>query len=330
MRAMVIEEFGGPEVFKPMEIARPELLPGHIMIDVHATSVNAVDLLIRQMGPEFLTPPFPAVLQSDVAGVVRAVADDVTAFKPGDEVYGCAGGFPGMGGALAELMVADANLIAHKPKSLNMAEAAALPLVTITAWEALYERTRITAGDKVLIHGGAGGVGHVAVQLARAAGAEVHATVSSEEKAAIAQRLGAATTINYREQEVGSYVQEYTAGEGFDVVFDTVGNENLMRSFEAAKRNGEVVTTVSLGQYDMSVAHLRGLTLHIVFMLIPLLHNRGREHHGKILRAAASMVDRGELQPLLDAHQFSFEQVADAHALMESAEHIGKVVVTRN
>ncbi len=330
MKAMVIEEFGGPEVFKPMEMERPELLPGHIMIEVHATSVNAVDLLIRHMGPPFLAPPFPAVLQSDVAGVVLEVADDVTAFKPGDEVYGCAGGFPGMGGALAELMVADANLVAHKPKSLSMAEAAALPLVTITAWEALHERTRIGAGDKVLIHGGAGGVGHIAVQLARAAGAEVYATVSTDEKAEIAHQMGATTTINYREQEVESYVEQYTAGEGFDVVFDTVGNENLMRSFEAAKLNGEVVTTVSLGQYDMSVAHLRGLTLHIVFMLIPLLHNRGREHHGQILKETAAMVDRGELRPLLDTRHFSFEQVADAHRLMESGEHLGKIVITRN
>lgn len=330
MKAMVIEEFGGPEVFVEKTLPQPSMEPGHVLIDVRASSVNAVDLLIRHMGPPFLAPPFPAVLHSDVAGVVVEVADDVEDFKPGDEVYGCAGGLPRMGGALAELMLADARLIAHKPQSLTMTEAAALPLVTITAWEALHERTKVGPGSKVLIHGGAGGVGHIGLQLAHAAGAEVYATVSSDEKAAIARDFGANTTINYRNEEVLDYVEQYTAGEGFDIVFDTVGNENLMRSFEAAKLNGDVVTTVSLGQYDMTMAHLRGLSVHVVFMLIPLLHNRQREHHGHILSEAATMVDKGLLRPLIDSRVFSFGQVADAHRLMESGEHLGKIVLSRD
>jgi NADPH2:quinone reductase len=325
---MVIEQFGEPEVFTETTLPRPELKPGHALVEVHASSVNAVDLLIRRMGPPFLAPAFPAVLHSDVAGVVVEVAPDVTGFKPGDAVYGCAGGLTGLGGALGEYMLADAALLAHKPEVLRMEEAAALPLVTLTAWEALRERANVESGTKVLVHGGAGGVGHVAIQLARAAGAEVYATVSTDAKAAIAREFGA-VPVDYRRTSPTDYVAEHTGGTGFDVVFDTVGNENLVRSFDAARLNGEVVTTVALGQHDLTTAHLRGLSLHVVFMLIPLLHGRGREHHGRVLAEAAQLVNAGKLRPLVDPHRFTFAQVAEAHRLMEAGKHMGKIVLTR-
>lgn len=330
MKAMVIERFGEPEVFREATLQRPALMPGHVLIEVAASSVNAVDLLIRRMGPPFLASPFPAVLHSDVAGVVVDVAPDVAHFKPGDEVYGCAGGLSQLGGALADYMAADAALIAHKPRRLTMEEAAAMPLVTITAWEALKERCSPSSGQRVLIHGGTGGVGHMALQLAKLAGAEVYTTVSTPEKGAIARRLGATTTIDYRHTSVEDYVREHTEGEGFDLVFDTIGNENLERSFAAAKLNGDVVTTVALGQYDLTQAHLRGLSLHVVFMLIPLLHNIHRHHHGRVLKLAANLVDEGKLHPLLDPHRFRFTEVADAHRLMESGQHIGKIVLSNN
>ena len=330
MKAMVIEQFGEPDVFIEKSVPSPAMKPGHVLIDVQATSVNAVDVLIRRMGPPFLAPQFPAVLHSDVAGVVVEVAPDVKEFKSGDQVYGCAGGLLGMSGALGDFMLADANLIAHKPKSLSMAEAAALPLVTLTAWEALLERAVEKPGQKILIHGGAGGVGHIAIQLARIAGAQVFATVSSEEKAAIAKKMGATETINYGQTQISEYVGKYTDGRGFDIVLDTVGNENLVRSFEAAKLNGNVVTTVALGQYDMTMAHLRGLSIHVIFMLIPLLHNVNRSHHGRILSEAAKLVDEGKLRPVIDPHSFSFEEVAAAHRFMESGRHVGKIVLTKN
>lgn len=328
MRAMLIEEFGAVDRFVEREIPRPTMKPGHVLIKVQATSVNAVDLLIRQVGPPFLAPALPAVLHSDVAGIVVDVDPEVKEFKIGDEVYGCAGGLSGLGGALGEYMLADTNLIAHKPKCVNMAEAAALPLVTLTAWEALHERVHLRPGQKLLVHGGAGGVGHIAIQLAAAIGADVYATVSSEEKANIARTLGANTTINYHDTPVSDYVERYTGGNGFDVIFDTLGNENLMTSFEAAKLNGDVVTTVALGQYDMTTAHLKGLSVHIVFMLIPLLHNTQRNHHGAILREAAHLVDAGKLRPLIDPNAFTMSNVAAAHKLMESGEHVGKIVLT--
>ncbi len=330
MRAMVIEQFGMADGFVERDMPRPSMKPGHVLIEVHATSVNAVDLLIRHMGPPFLAPELPAVLHSDVAGVVVDVAPDVHDFRIGDEVYGCAGGLLGLGGALGEYMLADADLIAHKPRSVGMAESAALPLVTLTAWEALRERAVVKPGQKVLVHGGAGGVGHVAIQLAYAFGADVYATVSSELKGNIAHAFGAKDVIDYRRTPVSEYVNRYTDGNGFDVVFDTLGNENLIKSFEAAKLNGDVVTTVSLGQYDMTTAHLRGLSIHVVFMLIPLLHNINRAHHGAVLREAARLVDEGKLRPLIDPHKFTIFDVAAAHQLMESGEHIGKIVLTRD
>jgi len=329
MKVMVIEQFGEPDVFTEKAVPRPELKSGHVLIEVQATSVNSVDVLIRRHGPPFLSPSFPAILHSDVAGIVVEVASDVKGFKPGDLVYGCAGGLPGMAGALGEFMLADALLIAHKPASLSMAEAAALPLVILTAWEALRERVVAQSGQKILVHGGAGGVGHIAVQLAKIAGAQVYATVSTKEKASIVKELGAIETIDYDSMPVIDYVNQYTGGQGFDIVFDSVGNENLLRSFEATKLNGNVVTTMSLGQFDMSIAHLRGLSLHVIFMLIPLLHNINRSHHGRVLSEAAKLVDEGKLRPLIDPHRFTFNEVSDAHRLMESGKHIGKIVLTR-
>lgn len=327
MRAMVIEKFGGPEVFKEADIPVPAMQPGHVLILVQASSVNPIDCLIRSMGPPF-APALPAVLHGDVAGTVEAVASDVIAFKPGDEVYACAGGVTGAGGALAEYMLADAALVAHKPKSLSMREAAALPLVTITAWEGLFQRARIKPGHTtVLIHGGAGGVGHIAVQLAKQAGARVCTTVSSEKKAKLALAFGADEAINYKQEDVKSYVDRLTGGQGFDVVFDTVSGGNLPKSFEATKLNGEVIATVALGQFDLAPVHLKGLSLHVIFMLIPLIHGVGRAVHGALLRDAARLVDEGTLRPLIDPHEFRISDVAEAHQLLESGEAIGKVVL---
>jgi len=326
MRAMIIDEFGGPEVFKEADIPMPAMKPGHVLIRVHATSVNPIDCLIRTMGPPF-APMLPAVLQGDVAGTVEAVASDAGTFKPGDEVYACAGGVIGTGGALAEYMLADAALVVHKPKSLSMREAAALPLVTITAWEGVFLRARIKLGHTVLVHGGAGGVGHIVVQLAKQAGATVYATVSSEKKAKIARSFGADEVIHYKQEDVKSYVDRLTGGKGFDVVFDTVSGGNLAKSFEAAKLNGEVIATVALGQFDLAPVHLKGLSLHVIFMLIPLIHGINRSVHGSILRDAARLVEEGKLKPLVDPHEFRISDVAEAHQLLESGEAIGKVVL---
>ncbi|MBD2777846.1 zinc-dependent alcohol dehydrogenase family protein [Iningainema tapete] len=330
MKALVIEQFGDPNTFRETNLPTPEVLPNHVLIRVAATSVNPVDYKIRQGVVADIAPSFPAVLHGDVAGTIAVVGAGVNQFNAGDEVYACAGGIKGMGGALAEYMLADAHLVAHKPKSLTMAEAAALPLVSITAWFGLIDRAQVQPGQKVLVYGATGGVGHMVVQLAKWAEAEVYALVSSDEKAAIARHLGADITINYRQQPVEEFVAEHTDGKGFDVVFDTVGDDNLQNAFKAAKLNGTVVSIVSLSQQDLTLLHAKGLTLHLVFMLIPMLFGEGRAHHGEILSKLAQIIDEGKIRPLLDSKTFSMTEIASAHQHAESGQAIGKVVLTQS
>jgi NADPH2:quinone reductase len=324
---MVIHKFGAPDVFETAEKEIPSLTAGHVRIKVASSSVNPVDVKIRSGAVAALAPEFPAVLHGDVAGVVDDIGKDVTSLKPGDEVYACAGGIIGLGGALAEYMVADAELVAPKPKNISMSEAGVLPLVTITAWNGVFDRAKVEPEQKVLVHGGTGGVGHIAVQLAKQAGAEVYTTVSTERKAAVAKELGADHVINYRETDVSDYVGEYTGGRGFDVVFDTIGTDIMDRSFQAAAVSGTVVTIAARSTHDLSPLHMKGLTLHVVFMLIPLLTGHGRAAQGEILRRASELVEEKKLKPLVDESDFSFEEVGRAHAHLESGTAVGKIAV---
>ncbi|SFG84371.1 zinc-dependent alcohol dehydrogenase family protein [Neptunomonas qingdaonensis] len=326
MKAMIIREFGGPEVFELSDIPTPEVKPGQVLVRIAATSVNTVDTMIRLMGKELpISPNPPAVLGMDFAGTVEAVGEGVSGFSVGDEVYGCAGGLGELQGAMAEYMAADARLIALKPKNLSMREAAALPLVGITAYEGLI-RAGISKGHRVLVHGGSGGVGHVALQLARHFGADVYATGGGDKQLALIEELGA-KGINYKTESVADYVTEYTAGAGFDVVFDSVGGANIANSFEAAALNGQVATTVAMVELDLSVAHFKGLSLHVVFMLIPMIHDHGRKAHGHILSEIAKIAEAGNLRPVLDEQRFTLTEAGLAHARLSSGQAMGKVVI---
>jgi NADPH:quinone reductase-like Zn-dependent oxidoreductase len=178
----------------------------------------------------------------------------------------------------------------------------------------------------VLVHGGAGGVGHVAVQLAKYFGAEVYATGTGAAQLAAIEQLGA-TAIDFQAETVDDYVDRYTDGAGFDVIFDSVGGANITNSFDAAALNGQVTTTVSLLEIDLTAAHFKGLTLHVVFMLIPMLHNHKREDHGAILNRLSEIVDAGALRPILDEQKFSLGEVGQAYDRLTSGKAIGKVVV---
>lgn len=326
MKAMVVNEFGATNVFEVSNVEKPQVKAGHIVVRVAATSVNTVDMMIREMGKALpLSPKAPAILGMDFAGTVEAVGDDVTQFAIGDEVYGCAGGLADLQGTLAEYMLADANLVAHKPKKLSMREAAALPLVGITAYEGL-ARAGTKQGQKVLVQGAAGGVGHIALQLANYFGTDVYGTGTQGEQADLIAKLSA-TAIDFKTESVEDYVAKYTGGAGFDVVFDTVGGANLTNSFNAAKLNGQVSTTVSLLELDLTTAHFKGLSLNVVFMLIPMLHNVGRAEHGKILAELAKIADAGALKPIIDDQRFTLEEVGEAHARLASGQAIGKVIV---
>ncbi len=326
MKAMILESYGDNASFRSTELERPEIKAGQVLVRIAATSVNMVDTKIRQAGKDLpLSPDLPAVLGMDFAGTIEAVGAGVNDFAVGDEVFGCAGGLADLQGALAEFIAADARLLAHKPESLSMCEAAALPLVGITAFEGVH-RAGVKAGQKVLVHGGAGGVGHVAVQLARELGAEVFATGSNAQALDIIRGYGA-TAINYKSESVEAYVDQHTAGAGFDVVFDSVGGDNMVNSFAAAALNGQVASTVAMVELDLTPMHVKGLSLHVVFMLIPMLHDFQRETHGRILKTLAEMADAGTLKPLLDENHYGLEAVDQAYARLTSGKAIGKVVI---
>jgi NADPH2:quinone reductase len=306
----------------------PEIEAGEVLVEVRATSVNPVDYKIRRGDAEALCPPQPATLHGDVAGTVVAVGNEVTAFAQGDEVYGCAGGFRGAPhGALADYMPCDARLLAPMPESLSFREAAALPLVALTAWEGLVDKADVQADDHVLVHGATGGVGHVGVQLSKWRGAEVAATASSQRKLDVGADLGADALVNYEEEPVEDYVERCTDGRGFDLVFDTVAGENVRTSLNATRLNGQVATVGAPAEGGLRPAYGSGKSVHFVSMLIPMLHGVGRAHHGEILRWIAELVDEGHLRPLVDDRTFTFDEVGEAHAYAEAGEQTGKVAL---
>ncbi len=323
MRAYVVERAGG--AFENREISRPVPAARQVLIRVAASGVNPLDTKIRAGKAGHAQQPLPAVLGLDVAGLVEEIAAGVMTFKPGDEVFGMVGGVGGLQGTLAEFVVANEDLVALKPESLSMREAAALPLITITAWEGLVDRAKVHAGQKVLVHAGAGGVGHVAVQLAKAFGAEVFATVSAE-KRRVAEEFGA-TAIDYRVLSTEQYVEMHTGGEGFDVVYDTVGGATIDASFVAVKRyTGHVVSCLGWSTHALAPLSFRGATYSGVFTLMPLLTGVGQAHHGEILREAAALADGGRLKPLLNERRFAAGDIGAAYAAVESGA-LGKVVV---
>jgi NADPH2:quinone reductase len=290
--------------------------------------VNPVDYKIRSGRLPSIASPFPAVLHGDVSGIIIELGPNVTLFKVGDEVYGCSGGVKGIGGALAEYMVADVLTIAKKPKFLSLAEAAALPLVTIAAWIALFYKLNLKAGQHILIHGGVGGVGSIAIQLAKSAGAVVSTTVGADSDFATARALGAQGVINYRREPVADYVKRLSHEKGFDVIFDTVGETNLLNSFQAAASNGSIVTTNSRVSLDLTLMHQKALSLHLIFMLLPLLKHQNRQEFQAILTRVAQLVDSGKLKPLIDSSRFSITEVAQAHSHLESGKAKGKVIIS--
>ena len=328
MQAMIIETFGDASVFKSVVMPKPTIKPGHVLIKTIATSVNPLDCKLRRGYYAHLVPYFPMILHGDVAGVIEEIGAGVTDFRPGDEVYGCVGGLLDIHGALAEYVLADAKLIAHKPKTLSLADSAALPLVALTAWEGLITYAKVQPKQTLLIHGGTGGVGHVALQLAKHLGAKVYVTVSSTDKAHHATRLGADEVINYQQMSVADYVKQYTHDKGFSIVFDTVGGENIAHCFQAAALQGSVITITGEGQHDLTPAFVKGLSLHMIMQPLPLITGLNREHYGKILVQIAQLVDQGKIKPLIDPQTFTLSQITAAHQHLEEKKAVGKIVVT--
>lgn len=324
MNAAVVHTYGEPLLVS--RIPLPTLRDGHALIKVEASGVNPLDTKIRIGAAAHARTTLPAILGIDLAGVVEAVADDVTSFVAGEAVYGMAGGVGGVPGSLAEYALADVRLLARRPSSWTAKQAAAVPLTAITSWEGLVDRADVGPGDKVLIHGGAGGVGHIAVQLAICRGAEVFATGRRESLATL-RELGA-TAIDYEVDDAPAYVDRYTGGDGFDVVFDTVGGTTLDAAFESVRfYTGRVISILGWGSHDLAPLSFRGASYSGVFTLLPLITGRGREHHGDILRQITALADSGALTPIVDPRTFTLHTAGEAHRAVEDGTARGKIVV---
>ena len=323
---------GTANVLQPQDVISPKInTPQDILIRLCAVGINPIDTKLRKRGT-FYPEQIPAILGCDGSGIVEAVGSNVSRFQVGDEVYFCYGGLGKKGtGNYAEYAVVDERFVAAKPQSLSFAEAAAAPLVLITAWEALYDRGRLEAGRRVLIHGGSGGVGHVAIQLGKLKGAEVYTTISSAEKAAFVKNLGA-HPINYQETNFVDAVNDWTEGEGVELAFDTVGSENLEKTFAAVQLYGDVVTILSPSEtINWKEARSRNLRIGLELMLTPQLTNNldAQLAQTKILEQCSRLIDQGGLK--IHLHQtFPLEKAAEAHQLLEAGGMTGKIALVMN
>jgi len=325
MKAIVINQYGDSSEFKQTDISRPSPYGNQVLVKVFATSINPIDTKIRKgVVPNAFQPNFPMILHSDFSGEIVEIGENVSRFSVGDFVYG----LNVFGGALSDYLVIDENVISKAPSNLPIEEAASLPLTSITAWEALVDRGNMKKGDHILIHGGTGGVGHIAIQVAKALGAIVSTTVSSNEKAELVRSLGVDHVINYIEEMVDEYVGRLTDGKGFDIVFDTVGNENLDKSFYAVKPGGSVLAIAARSTHDLTILHNKSLSLHVIFIMLTQRTDEGRKEHAVILNKIASLVEDNKLKPLINPKCFTFDQVKEAHDYLENKEiEFGKVLI---
>ena len=326
MRAMVQREHGAPDVLHLEDLPEPSLRDTDVLVEVHATSVNPVDTKVRARAT--VPREWPLLLGYDVSGVVVRCGSRATQWKPGDEIFAAPNLF--RPGANAEYVALDARSAARKPATLDHATAAVLPLVSQTAWEALHLRARIQPGQAVLIHAGAGGVGHVAVQLAKLHGCRVIATAGREESLAFCRDvLRADEVIDYRRQDVVQAVQALTAGKGVPVALDTVGGDVFVQCLDCVGVNGHVVTilggSTDLKQRGQALLY-RNVTISYEFMGNPTANEIEPQRPGEILATIAKLADAGGLRPEV-RHRFPLERLADAHRQVETGRTVGKVAV---
>lgn len=331
MKVILANEAGGVDVLQLAERDKPQITaPSQVRVKLAAAGVNPLDIKLRSK-PAFYPDKLPAILGCDGAGVVEATGGEVSRLNVGDEVYFCHGGLGDEPGNYAEYIVLHEDYCAIKPNNISLQDAAALPLVVLTAWEALLDRANLQVGQTILIHGAAGGVGHVAVQLAKYLGAKIAVTVNTDKQAGLAHSLGAEKIIRYKEQDFVEEVLIWTNGQGADVVLDTVGGEVFLRSMNATRIGGKLVSILAtaMSAADVSLARQRNLSLCFELMLTPQLISSHEEQvrQRKILEQAAQLVDDAKLSVLV-SHKLPLEQAAEAHQLMEQGSMLGKVILT--
>jgi len=329
MKAILMTAVGQPEVLKFQDIKEPEISEAtQIKVKLEAAGVNPVDTKIRRNGV-FYDHALPAVLGCDGAGVVVETGTEVSQFKAGDKVWFCHGGLGREQGNYAEFTVIDQRWASLSPKTFSFIDAAASPLVLITAWGALFDRGGLQEGQTVLIHAGAGGVGHVAIQLAKIKGAKVITTVSSEQKADFVKSLGADEAINYTQNSFASAVNDLTGGKGADLIFDTVGATVFKESIAVTAHFGRLVTLLDPGELNLGEARMRNLLIGFELMLTPMLRDlhEARDKHVEILNQCAQWADKGLLIPYI-SKQLSLKDAAEAHRLIEAGHTSGKIVLS--
>jgi NADPH2:quinone reductase len=329
MKSIVMTAIGEPDVLKLLDSHEPEITqPTEIKVKLVAASVNPVDTKIRRHGV-FYEDSLPAILGCDGAGEVIEIGSAVSRFMVGDKVWFCHGGLGREQGNYAQYNVLDERWASLMPQSYSYAEAAASPLVFITAWGALFERGALRAGQTVLIHAGAGGVGHVAIQLAKLKGARVITTVSSEEKSEFVTRLGADAAVIYSPHGFANAVNKLTDGKGADLVFDTVSPAVFKESIAVTAHFGRLVTLLDPGELSLTEARIRNLLIGFELMLTPMLRNlpEERDKHIKILNQCAIYADKGQLKPYISA-LLPLEEAARAHKMIEERHTSGKIVLS--
>lgn len=330
MLAICMTRPGGPEVLEAREMPLPELpSPQHVRVRLHAAGINPLDTKLRK-GGTYYPDRLPSVLGCDGAGVVDALGSAVTRVRAGDAVYFFHGGIGGDPGNYARYNVVHEDHLARMPENLSFTEAAAVPLVLITAWEALYDRARLQTGERVLVHAAGGGVGHVAVQLARLRGARVAATVSGADKYAFVESLGAERLIDHKAEDFVAAALDWTGGAGVDTVFDTVGGDTFCRSFAATRVYGNVVTLLQTACDDKAIklARLRNQAIHYELMLTPMYLGLtdARRAQTHILEEGARLIEQGKLKVRV-SRELPLTEAAEAHRLIEAGHRIGKIVL---
>ena len=330
MKAVIAKGKGGSDVLRLEEVALAwPAGRGDVLVRLRAAALNPADVYFRKLGG-YVERSGPFILGHDGAGTVEAVGADVEDVVPGERVCFCFGGIGATHGTYAEYAVVPADVLAPMPTGIDFVTAAALPLVYITLAESLYDRANVQAGELVLIHAGAGGTGHMGVQLAKLRGARVVTTVSGARKAALAQELGAELAIAYRDRDFVEVARDWTQGRGLDVALDNVGADVLRETFKAMAPYGRVVTLAGTpGDTEAGTAYNANLTIHNVMMLTPMwwgLRERLRAQAMHV-REGLRLLAEGRLRVIVD-RVFPWLETRMAHDYLESGAALGKVVLS--
>lgn len=314
MKAMIIKAFGGMEVFVEAELPTPEPGANELLVRIEATSVNPVDYQTRR-GDYRDMMSLPAIIGADVSGVVEKIGGTDEEFAVGDEVYYMPQFLKGSG-SYAQYHVADKSIVARKPANLSHVEAASIPLVWATVWDCLVTRGQLQIGESVLIHAGAGGVGSIAIQLAKAMGAYVFATCS-ERNIDLPKSLGADRVIDYQKEDYAAVIRKETDGAGVDLVLDSIGGDTIERSFTVLRPFGRLVSIVDIPQpQNLLEGWDKNATLHFVFAT----------QYGAKLDRLRELIERGQIRPVIDS-VLPLTEVAKAHERLQQGGVRGKIVL---